>query len=569
MDMVYKSTPRQLNASILLYSYPYHQGQDHHRTAGLVHLFYSLKHPSYYIISMTPNHFVGKRIANNRIELVAILGEGSYGCVYRAIIHENGTQKLCAVKCLSKANIDPYHLMCQRREIVLHKQVSDGEGIVSLYEAFEDSDYQWLVLEYSSDGDLWERISEGCYTGNDDSIRDVFGQILAAVEYCHSKHVFHRDLKPENVLLTEGGRKVLLADFGLASGSRVSNELRCGSPWYMSPGTWSLSLLSFFWFTITSECWGGIYNTNEPYMTATNDIWCLGVLLINIACGRHAPWKHATTQDAFFRGYLRQPAMLRCILPVSSEVHDLLSRVFKITAANRISIHDFRIAVSQITTFTIPADERAEFYDRQRAVWCSALGPTSSHPHSSDIVQILPFKLMGPPPPPPPRPPPRPRPIPAAHIVEADSEVDITDAAKLKDNGKLVATKKGTRFVIRRIPIIDTSAQALRAARAVSKNSLSLSPTLDPAFRTGTPASSSSSSSSERASANSLLFPVTPQMTAAGAEEDIEIINISDADVPEDIVLPRSTSPLAKLADASMHAVTMPFQNILRAIRGL
>lgn len=187
-----------------------------------------------------PSHFVGKRIANGRIELAEIIGEGSYGCVYRAIIHENNTRKLRAVKCLSKANLDAYRLMCQRREILLHQQVSDGEGIVTLYEAFEDSDYQWLVLEYSPDGDLWEGISEGRYTGKDDIIRDMFGQILEAVEYCHSKHVFHRDLKPENILLTNQGRKVLLADFGLASGSPVSNELRCGSPWYMSPGTFLL-----------------------------------------------------------------------------------------------------------------------------------------------------------------------------------------------------------------------------------------------------------------------------------------------------------------------------------------
>ena len=204
-----------------------------------------------------PNQFVGKRIANNRIELVAILGEGSYGCVYRAIIHQDGKQMPCAVKCLSKANLDAYHLMCQRREIILHKQVSDGEGIVSLYEAFEDSDYQWLVLEYSSDGDLWEGISEGYYVGKDDIIRDVFGQILDAVEYCHSKHVFHRDLKPENVLLTDGGRKVLLADFGLASGSPISNELRCGSPWYMSPGLSSAFVFFILLLTTGGRMLGG------------------------------------------------------------------------------------------------------------------------------------------------------------------------------------------------------------------------------------------------------------------------------------------------------------------------
>ncbi|KAF8519656.1 kinase-like domain-containing protein [Gautieria morchelliformis] len=394
-----------------------------------------------------PNQFVGKRISNNSIELLSILGEGSYGCVYRAIMHQNGTPLPCAVKCLSKSNLDAYHLLCQRREVILHKQVSDGKGIVSLYAAFEDSDYQWIVLEYSPDGDLWEGISDGIYAGEDDIIRDVFDQILAAVEYCHSKHVFHRDLKPENVLLADKGRKVLLADFGLASGSPVSSELRCGSPRFMSP-----------------ECWGGILHTNQPYATAPNDIWCLGVLLVNLACSRQVPWKHATSQDAFFSDFVRQPGMLRFFLPLSTQVHDLLSRVFELTPSSRISIRDFRIAISKITSFAIPTDKRNEFHDNQRAVWSTALGPTSSRPLSTDIIRIAQITKSSP--------------IPARE----EDGVDITDAAK--DHGKLVVKKASHAFSCY-IPIIETSPEALGPC---------LLPT--PALRT---------------SSNS-LFPVAPQI---------------------------------------------------------
>jgi serine/threonine protein kinase len=516
----------------------------------------------------SPNHFVGKRIANNRIELVDIIGEGSYGCVYRAILHEDGTKKLRAVKCLSKANLDAYHLMCQRREILLHQQVSDGEGIVTLYEAFEDSDFQWLVLEYSSDGDLWEGISEGCYAGKDDIIKDIFGQILEAVEYCHSKHVFHRDLKPENVLLTNRGSKVLLADFGLASGSPVSNELRCGSPWYMSPGAFVLFTLAPSSVSQSAECWGGIFNTNEPYATAPNDIWCLGILLINLACGRHAPWKHATTHDTFFRDFTRQPGMLRLLLPLSSQVHDLLGRVFMLTPAARISIQEFRAAVAHITSFAIPADERAAFHDTQRAVWSAALGPTSSHPLSTDIVRIVPITTL-------------------LHSMSTeghveDEGVDITDAVNRKEYC-IVKRKKSTHSFICHIPIIDTSPNALRCnvaalTSSTSSSSMLLSPTS--AFRT--PSSSSRSGST---SADS-LFPVTPQMVATMEEVDVEIIDMCD--IPEDVVLPpppRPGSPGSSLAiglgtpkmktkvtdgtSTGVFGVGVPFQSLLRALRGL
>ena len=36
---------------------------------------------------------------------------------------------------------------------------------------------------------------------NEKEARKKFKQIVAAVAYCHSKHVVHRDLKAENLLL--------------------------------------------------------------------------------------------------------------------------------------------------------------------------------------------------------------------------------------------------------------------------------------------------------------------------------------------------------------------------------
>ncbi len=36
---------------------------------------------------------------------------------------------------------------------------------------------------------------------NEKEARRKFKQIVAAVAYCHSKHVVHRDLKAENLLL--------------------------------------------------------------------------------------------------------------------------------------------------------------------------------------------------------------------------------------------------------------------------------------------------------------------------------------------------------------------------------
>lgn len=49
------------------------------------------------------------------------------------------------------------------------------------------------------------------------------------------------DLKPDNVLVSEDGRHVWLADFGLATDLPLSRDFGVGSPGYLSPGQCDIS----------------------------------------------------------------------------------------------------------------------------------------------------------------------------------------------------------------------------------------------------------------------------------------------------------------------------------------
>lgn len=299
-----------------------------------------------------------------------------------------------AVKCLSKVGLDSRQRSFQRREIMLHTIASNHPSVVTLHRVIDcpQDPCVYVILDYCPDGDLFSMITEhqrylvaqpetlaqledaavetaraaridaNLYLAKhqetlrvqaeqsmaqyraersemDALIKRVFCQIIDAVEFCHSYGIYHRDLKPENILCLHGGAKVVLADFGLATGEKASSDFGCGSTFYMGP-----------------ECQGGITSRLSEYSTAANDIWSLGVILVNLMCGRN-PWKQACTADETFREYLRRPDFLMDILPISEEANGILKRIFTVRPEWRISTRDLRKAVIAVESFTVTEAE--------------------------------------------------------------------------------------------------------------------------------------------------------------------------------------------------------------------
>ena len=82
-----------------------------------------------------------------------------------------------------------------------------------------------------------------------------------------------------------------------------------------------------------------------------NDIWSLGIILLNLTTGRN-PWKSATSDDATYQAYLKDPDnLLMSVLPISEELNDILVQVLEIDWTARISLIDLRAAVEGVSTF--------------------------------------------------------------------------------------------------------------------------------------------------------------------------------------------------------------------------
>jgi serine/threonine protein kinase len=154
-----------------------------------------------------------------------------------------------------------------------------------------------------------------------------------------------------------------------------------------------------------------------------NDIWSLGVILVNLTCG-HNPWKQACPNDETFRAYLSNPDFLRSILPVSKQCNDLLKRIFALNPASRISIKDLKAEVKKMTHWTMSLEE-LKYATRATKEAARAWAPSwvlddPSHPDAA--------------PPKPPQPlPPQPKEVPQQPKTRPPRETvfDITDSSTI------------------------------------------------------------------------------------------------------------------------------------------
>jgi serine/threonine protein kinase len=102
---------------------------------------------------------------------------------------------------------------------------------------------------------------------------------------------------------------------------------------------------------MSPECQLSAPASQTRYASAPNDVWGLGVILVNLVCGRN-PWKRASVDDATYRAFLKDPHFLSSILPISSELESILRLIFESNPAKRISLAELRERILACGSFT-------------------------------------------------------------------------------------------------------------------------------------------------------------------------------------------------------------------------
>lgn len=207
---------------------------------------------------------MGETILGNRYEIIRKVGDGGMAFVYEA--KDRLLNRTVAVKVLRPEFVDDEEFLGKfKREAEAVASLSHP-NIVNVYDVGEDGKVHYIVMEFI-DGQNLKDIIKNEGTLDEYTALDITKQIAKALSAAHKKGIIHRDIKPHNILISNEGRIVKVADFGIAKA--VSNSTMTnigsiiGSVHYFSPE-----------------------QAKGKYVTNNADLYSLGIVLYEMIIGK-------------------------------------------------------------------------------------------------------------------------------------------------------------------------------------------------------------------------------------------------------------------------------------------
>ncbi|MFZ0770219.1 MAG: serine/threonine-protein kinase [Candidatus Sulfotelmatobacter sp.] len=226
-----------------------------------------------------------KRERFGRYEILAELGRGSMGVVYKA--RDPKINRVVAVKTVSLEG-QPAEEEREYRERFLREAEAAGRlshpGIVTIFDVGEEPETRspYIVMEFVGGPSLDKLRKIPLETALQLTL-----EMADALDCAHGQGVVHRDLKPANILLTQDGH-AKIADFGVAKlnlANQTLGERVLGTPSYMSPE-----------------------QLNGEAVDGRSDLFSLGVILYTILTG-YRPFQGNSAATVSFKVVNREPVL--------------------------------------------------------------------------------------------------------------------------------------------------------------------------------------------------------------------------------------------------------------------
>jgi len=185
---------------------------------------------------LNEGRFLPGRLVASRYRIIALLGKGGMGEVYRADDLTLG--QAVAMKFLpDEAARDEGLLERFRNEVRMARRVSHP-NVCRVYDVGEIEGHTFFTMEYVDGEDLASLLRRIGRLPPDKAL-DIARHLCAGLAAAHTKGVLHRDLKPANIML-DGRGQVVITDFGLAgvADNIRGPEVRSGTPATWRPNNW-------------------------------------------------------------------------------------------------------------------------------------------------------------------------------------------------------------------------------------------------------------------------------------------------------------------------------------------
>lgn len=145
--------------------------------------------------------FTSKYMYGNCVSIVTLIDK-------RGIDASNRKVFVKIYKKISKSNRFNEFVCAEVASLIM---LNDSEHVVDIYHAFEDDKNIYLVLEFCEGGDLFDYVKGKSLS--EESLLNVFYEMVTCVYDVHKASICHRDIKLENFVL-DGDGNLKLCDLG-------------------------------------------------------------------------------------------------------------------------------------------------------------------------------------------------------------------------------------------------------------------------------------------------------------------------------------------------------------------